>query len=403
MSSSSQTAPTITRQVNMATAMSAFWSGKTMTTNDVMDVTDLTRVTAHAVCDDLIARGWILEARDNGQRTRGRPSRNFQLNREAGYVLGIDLAGEHMSVVIADLAGESHYSHGFDLSDFSVRRRQRTLPRVLAESLESAHISSDQILAAGVGLSAPVSRDATVIGRDNERVDRLWSGIRRDARTVRNALEGVPVLLANDASLAVLGERWRGVAHGVDDIIVLLAAEGLGAGVMENGRILHGASGGAGEMRWLDLVDSVMGPDGVSKTARMWAREAVRSGATSDLLDSTAGDVDSITGEMVFEAAAQGDAVAVAVVDRLAASMAQVIWMTSTLLDPSMIVIAGADGGAESLLPTRVGAGLARLPGTPPRVVWSSLGKMVVAIGAVRFALNHVQTNFLDIRLANHS
>jgi hypothetical protein len=83
--------------------------------------------------------------------------------------------------------------------------------------------------------------------------------------------------------------------------------------------------------------------------------------------------------------------------------MAQVIWMTSTLLDPSMVVIAGADGRAESLLPARVGAGLARLPGAAPRVEWSSLGKMVVAIGAVRFALNHVQTNFLDIRLGNHS
>jgi alpha-glucosidase len=59
----------------MATAMSAFWSGKTMTTNDVMDVTDLTRVTAHAVCDDLIARGWILEARAfhrSGGEAKGR-------------------------------------------------------------------------------------------------------------------------------------------------------------------------------------------------------------------------------------------------------------------------------------------------------------------------------------------
>ena len=52
-----------------------------------------------------------------------------------------------------------------------------------------------------------------------------------------------------DANLAVLAERWHGVAHGVDDIVLVLAGQRLGAGIVVGGRLVRGA-GARGPASW---------------------------------------------------------------------------------------------------------------------------------------------------------
>ena len=58
----------------------------------------------------------------------------------------------------------------------------------------------------------------------------------RDLRPEIGGCYGWPVLLENDANLAAWGERWRGVAAGVDDLVVMVADERLGSGLFLAGR-----------------------------------------------------------------------------------------------------------------------------------------------------------------------
>ena len=99
----------------------------------------------------------------------------------------------------------------------------------------------------------------------------FWSLFDVGLRTALQELHGWTVLLENDANLAALGERWRGSGAGVDDLVVLLAGERLGAGVLESGRLLHGRGGAAGEMGYLDLVEGVGSSDGIASLARQWS------------------------------------------------------------------------------------------------------------------------------------
>ena len=100
---------------------------------------------------------------------------------------------------------------------------------------------------------------------------RFWSLFDVGLRSALKELHGWTVLLENDANLAALGERWRGSGAGVDDLVVLLAGERLGAGVMESGRLLHGRGGAAGEMGYLDMVEGVGSSDGIAALARQWS------------------------------------------------------------------------------------------------------------------------------------
>ena len=392
--------PPVARQLNLTAALNALWSTEEMTARDLMDATGLTRATVHAVCNDLIDRGWIreLEPRHaDSRRPAGRPSRVFELNREAGYVLGLDVGEAHLGVIVADLAGEPCFNRRFDIARARTRTQRRAyLVRSIDEALRVAGVSRRQLIVAAVGLAAPVSRDGVVGYADDDR-NPYWRRFRLDRETLAQALEGTNTLVDNDANLAVLGERWRGVARGVDDLVVLLASERLGAGMMESGRVLRGHYGGAGEMYWLDLVDGIEGAFGFAYLARTWARAALAEGRESALLESADGDPDNITAEMVFEAAAGGDRVATEVIERLAKPVAQIICMMSILLNPRLVVIDGAIARSAGALLPHVDRELARIAHDPPRVMCSTLGDMVVAIGAVRLALDHVQANVLDI------
>src|ERR1700740_3572494 len=63
----------------------------------------------------------------------------------------------------------------------------------------------------------------------------------------------VPVFLDNDANMAAIGERWRGVAQGVDHFVFIALGTGIGAGIFVDGRICRGRSGFAGELFRMNL------------------------------------------------------------------------------------------------------------------------------------------------------
>ncbi len=52
---------------------------------------------------------------------------------------------------------------------------------------------------------------------------------------------GLPVRIANDADLAAVGEAWFGSGAGAPDLGYLTVSTGIGAGIVERGRLLHGA------------------------------------------------------------------------------------------------------------------------------------------------------------------
>ena len=65
-----------------------------------------------------------------------------------------------------------------------------------------------------------------------------WEGSLSAARL--GAELGVPVLLANDADLAALGEHRYGAGRGSQDMLYVTSSTGVGAGVIIRGRLLHG-------------------------------------------------------------------------------------------------------------------------------------------------------------------
>ena len=61
-------------------------------------------------------------------------------------------------------------------------------------------------------------------------------------------LVGVPVLVENDATAAVIGERLYGVARGLSSFVYLFLGGGIGAGMFLDGHLYRGSRANAGEI-----------------------------------------------------------------------------------------------------------------------------------------------------------
>jgi predicted NBD/HSP70 family sugar kinase len=183
---------------------------------------------------------------------------------------------------------------------------------------------------------------------------------------------------------------------GVDDVVVILASERFGSGVIDDGRLLHGCGGGAGELAFLKQVEGVGDTFGIALMARTWAAEAL-AGSDDTLLREY--PAEAIEAEHVFAAARQGDAVARRILDRLADRMARVIGAVATIHNPELVVIGGAVAKSAGALMDPIAEQLPQFTATPPRLAVSPLGDSVVTMGAVRSALDFVEKETLDIEL----
>ncbi len=210
-----------------------------------------------------------------------------------------------------------------------------------------------------------------------------------------------PAIVTNDATAATWAEFTRGAASGASDVVMATIGTGIGGGVVLGGTLVGGHHGFAGEFGHM-----VVDPNGprcpcgqrgcweryASGSGLGWmAREAAHAGVAARVVELAGGDAEAVRGEHVTVAAAEGDAQAIAVMDRFAWWLAVGLANLATVLDPEVIVIGGGmvEAGPVLLEPARR-AFAALLEGgqhrPPVPLVAAALGERAGAIGAALLA-----------------
>lgn len=394
--------PVTTRQlraVSTRLVLDHVWDVEEVTGSALIDATGLSRATVHDVCDDLIEQGWVIELeslRTGQDRSKGRPARRYAFDARAGVVVGVDAGQHRVSAVAADLRGATLARSEVPVApdDATPERRLVLVEQAALVALDGAGGSPRDVLAVSVGVPAPVDREGRTSFQDNP----FWALMNPDLAPRLRDRHGWVTLIDNDANLAAVAEQWRGHGRGIRNHVTLLAGERFGAGVVDDGRLLRGAHGGVGEMRYLDLVDGVGSATGVAALVRDDARAQLLrldGHAGSSLQDVEAARLDA---EQVFAAAAAADPLAVSVVEHAAALLARVVATFASIYDPQRVIVAGAVAASCEPLLALVRSELDRYVDPPGiEVLASGLGGDVVTVGAVKRALDHVREHALEI------
>lgn len=210
---------------------------------------------------------------------------------------------------------------------------------------------------------------------------------------------GVPVAVGNDVNMAALGEVRAGAARGRDDVLAVWMGTGLGAGLVIDGHLRVGPNGLAGELGHTTAVpdgrscacggrghvEAYIGRRALESQARM-----LHAGGRATRLVELAGD-GPMKSKVFSTAYADGDAVAVELIDEGLAMLAIAIANVLVVVDVTTVVLGGGLGERlGSLAVERIESGLAdrHYAGASPTIVQGVLGDHAGALGAAFHAVD---------------
>jgi predicted NBD/HSP70 family sugar kinase/biotin operon repressor len=353
---------------------------------DLARITGLSRSTVSSLVGELQDSGLVVETADGGADGRaqgqGRPPVLLTLDRRAGAVVGIDFGHADVRVAVADLGRTilAERSQEMDV-DHAGTAALDAAAALVEEALDEAAIPRERVLAAGMGVSGPVDHEADLVHRSA--ILPSWGDIRPGAEMHRRL--GVPVFIENDANLGAMAEVALGAAKGVDDAIYLMIAAGIGAGVVVDGRIIHGTAGTAGELGHVLVDDN--GP--LCRCGNRGCLETLAAGpAIVELLKRTHGA--EITLADVIRLVEADDPGAVRAVADAGRAVGRALAALVNVLNPEAIVIGGELAAAGDALLDPIRAAIARyaIPSAADdvRVVPSPLGGRAEVLGALILA-----------------
>ena len=153
------------------------------------------------------------------------------------------------------------------------------------------------------------------------------------------AVFGKPATVANDGKCAAYAESWKGALADAESGAAIVLGTGVGGGIVLNGKVWMGYTGGAGELSGLLVDFNAMGLPFPQNMSALWANR-ISAAAISKAYAARKG-LESADGIMLFDAYEAGDEDAKAVLDEFAFQAATGIMSLQATLDLQRYAIGG--------------------------------------------------------------
>jgi glucokinase-like ROK family protein len=336
--------PDVRRQRNRARVVAALREAGAASRAELARRTHLSRTTVASIVGELKDEG-MLEERENGAGASpqgGRPPRLLSFSRSAGAAVGIDFGKRHLRVAAADLshtilASAERPMRTDDPAETGLDTASELVEHVLAE----AGVPRGDVIGVGLGLPGPIDMRTGRVGSSS--ILPGWVGV--PAAEAFGSRLGLPVYVDNDANLGALAELRWGAAAGYRTAAYLKVSTGIGAGLIVNGRLFHGAGGMAGEIGHTIIQEQ--GP--VCRCGKRGCLETLAGAAALvELLRGTHGP--DLTTKGLLAAAASGDSGARRVLADAGRHIGTAVATLCDLLNPELIVVGGELSAAGEVL-----------------------------------------------------
>jgi N-acetylglucosamine repressor len=206
----------------------------------------------------------------------------------------------------------------------------------------------------------------------------------------------VPVQLDNDVRAMAIGESWLGNARDVSHFLCINVGYGIGAAIVLGKELYHGVSHSAGEIGHTTVDEAgprcSCGNTGCLQVMAAGpaiaerARQAIRHGRDSRIYENAEGDLDAITALTVYQAAEEGDSLALQLLEDTGHYLGIAIANLINILNPEKVIIGGGVAKAGDFvfrpLKETVAQRSLALPYSKTQIVESALGDNATAIGA---------------------
>jgi len=236
--------PSALRKRNVIRVLNVIMNRDRISRTEIATETGLTKTTISDIVKWFLNLGFLDEQKSKPKGV-GRPSLTLQVNPKFAHVAGLSIMrdGVDVSVIDATRAFLWETSRSFE-NRFNFDDVIEVIYRTLDETFDMAKKENMPIKAIGIGVPGLVDPKNGLVelspkfpGFKNIPLIKMISQRYR-----------VDAWVENDSDMAAMGERWFGKGKECDSFIYVYVVEGIGAGIVLNGELLHGETGYTGEI-----------------------------------------------------------------------------------------------------------------------------------------------------------
>ena len=292
---------------------------------EIARATGLTTQTVSNIIAELEQDQLLVE---DGRRSSGRglPAVLYTLNPEGGFSIGIEVRPDALLLSVVDLTGRELWTYRESLETTEPEAILERIVHARKTVFREADLPEDRLLGIGLVLPGPFGQTG-LSASASELPD--WQQL-NVAEWMEDRLE-IPVMVENDANAAAMSERVSGAARELNSFAYLYFGAGLGLGLIQDGSLVRGAFGNAGEIGHV----SVPGANGPVLLQQAVSRLSVQAWLAAHGIIATS----SAQLAHLFE---DNDPHLIAWADRAAEALSPAIAMIENIFDPQAIVLGGA-------------------------------------------------------------
>lgn len=247
-------------------------SGRASSRAGIARITGLAPSTVTARVETLVKSGYLRDA-GPGASSGGRRPQRFELDPDAGVVLGVSLGARHATFGLFDMAGTLQARRVLTMDIAEGPEKVLTWIGARAdEMMLDLHDGTHTLRGIGLGLPGPVESPGGRLISPSRMPG--WNGV--DAANKLREVTGVPVLVDNDANLMALGEH-ASLPGTIEHLAFVKAGSSIGCGIIASGRLFRGHRGMAGD---ISHVSVPKGPRTVCSCGRLGCLDVVAGGAS---------------------------------------------------------------------------------------------------------------------------
>jgi predicted NBD/HSP70 family sugar kinase len=349
---------------------------------EIASETALQRSTISLIVDELKGRGLLEEV--YGESTGGRPPTMLSLRTADAMAIGVDLGTVRTIVATSDLAGRVLEQDEFPTDPCA----EKTISQIIRRTRGLIRKTGGTIEGIGISLPGLVDQES---GTALDIPHFKWRDL-EISKEISAATE-LTVSADNDANAAALAELWFGrpEIREVRDFILVLIEEGVGTGIVFDGQIYRGESGGAGEFGHMTIGEGAPVACAAG-SRRCWEAFASERAALARYAKLTrkSNSEDGVNFGQLVDRALEGERAAQSTIRETAYYLGIGIANLIQGLSPEAVIVGGPMVRAWSLMAEEIKRAVEEslCRGLPPaRIIPSTLGAQPTLMGAISLVL----------------
>ncbi len=363
---------------------------------DIAAATGVSPATVTTITSDLLDVGLIeeeLPTETDRETPRGRPRVALKIRGASHMIAGMKISERQTTVCFVDFEGNSigEYESPIPLHRLGAEKLVDYLVEILQAACKANNIPIEKLSGVGLGIAGQV---------DSPRGFVYWSPSMSERNiALRDLLESrlmLPVFIDNDANLVAKAEQLFGEGRDVNDFIVVTIEQGVGMGIVIDGRIYHGARGCGAEFGHTKVqLDGALCRCGQRGCLEAYVadyallREASVYQLTSDSQDP------SVRLNELFAAAKNGEKTALSIFRRAGSMFAMGLANLINIFDPKLVILSGERMQFDFLYANEVMAAIkssvVQIDAPLPEIRIHKWGDLMWAKGAAAYAMEGVE------------